>query len=481
MITKSFIKASLIYTVAGALPMASAIILLPFYIHYLPTDVYGALSLYLAFSLFVQIIVTYSFDSSAYIHYHDFKDDPEKLASFMSSAFIFMILIGAGVGIILVVLGDIIFKLIFEDPRISFYPFGIMSVLIGIFQSLSKVYNSILQSRERVVLFLRSNLFQFTLIAALTIGGLYFYPETLVGPIVGRLIAGIVVTGWVLYRVFNEFGLHFNYALLRSTFAFNHYSFLHQVQQWVINYFDRFLMLFFLPLSAIGIYDFALKCLIVIEFILNSLHNSFYPKVVSVISAQTSKGSTPELNRYYYGLTAVVMILVSSAIFMLPFLLDLFGNKQGYQGAVQYFPYIAITYLLRSMRHYFAVPYGILKYTKPLPFISFFIAVIKIGLMVLLIRKFGIYGVIASTLISAAIEIFMLKYVLSEKFDFQFNVFKIVIAPALLLGVVLIIEPLLSQDFPWVIHFFYLIVTGGFLLWVYRNELKLIKIPKILN
>lgn len=457
--------------------MASAIILLPFYIYYLPTHVYGALSLYLAFSLFVQIVVTYSFDSSAYIHYHDFKKDPERLSAFISSAYVFMILIGVGVGLILVALGDILFRLIFDDPRISFFPYGLMSVLIGIFQALSKVYNSILQSREKVVLFLWSNVLQFTLIGIFTIGGLYLYPETLAGPIGGRLIAGMVVTTWVLFRVFREFGFHFDYALLQSTFSFNHYAFIHQVQQWVINYFDRFLMLFFLPLSAIGIYDFAIKCLIVIEFILNGLHNSFYPKVVSVISAQTTKGTTPELNRYYHGLIAVVMIFVSGSIFALPFLINFLGNDKGYEDAAQYFPYIAITYLLRAMRHYFAVPYGILKYTKPLPIISFFIAAIKIGLMIFLIQEYKIYGVVAATLISAGIEIFTLKTVLSKKFNFQFNVFKIVIAPLTLLGVVIIVEPLLSRDFSWAVHLFYLVVTGGFLLWVYRNELKLIKFP----
>ena len=93
-ISKSFIKSSLIYTVAGMLPMASAIILLPFYIENLSTADYGALSIYLAFSLFIQILTTYSFDTSLYIHFHEFKHDPAKLSSFISSAFVLMLMIG---------------------------------------------------------------------------------------------------------------------------------------------------------------------------------------------------------------------------------------------------------------------------------------------------------------------------------------------------------------------------------------------------
>ena len=79
--------------------MASALILLPFYIQYLSTEVYGALQIYLAFSLLVQILVTFSFDTSVYIHYHEFKNDPKKLSVFISSAFVFMLLIGAVISV----------------------------------------------------------------------------------------------------------------------------------------------------------------------------------------------------------------------------------------------------------------------------------------------------------------------------------------------------------------------------------------------
>lgn len=461
--------------------MASAIILLPFYVYYLPTEVYGALSLYLAFSLFVQILVTYSFDSSAYIHYHDFKNDKEKLSAFVSSIFLFMLLLGAAVGLVLTVLGDLLVNLIFDNPKISFYPFGIMSVVIGIFQAINKVYNSILQSSEKQLMYLGSNFLYLLLVGAMTIAGLHWFPETLIGPIGGRLVAGIIIAGWTLYRVFNEFRCTFSYPLLKSTFGFNHYTFIHQVQQWGISYFDRFLLLFFLPLSTIGIYDFAIKCLIVIEFVMNSLHNSFYPKVVSTISAQPVKGSTPELNRYYYGLVAMVMIAVSASILALPIVIDIFKSDKGYQEAIQYFPYIAIMYLLRAIRYYFAIPYGVLKYTKPLPVISFIITVIKIALMLLVVRQYGIYGIVAASLISAILEIFLLKYLLTDKFDFQFNPFKMVVAPALLFISVLSIEPFVAQNLKWLTHIFYVLVTVGFLLWFYRHELKLFKLPKIFN
>jgi len=461
--------------------MASAIILLPFYISFLPTSVYGALSLYLAFSLFVQVLVTYSFDSSLYIHYHEFKGDEKKLAVFVSTAFIFMLIIGVVTGIVLVALGDWVFSLVFDDQKISFFPFGLMAVAIGIFQGLFKVYSNLMQSRQRPELFFWSNLLLFTLIAGLTIAGLYVFPSTLIGPIGGRVIAGFIAAAWVLFQIFREFGMQFNFALLKSTFGYNHYTFIYQIQQWVINYFDRFLMVFFLPVSAIGVYDFSLKCLVIIEFIMSGLHSSFYPKVVSEIMAQKEKGSTIELNRYYHGLTAVIMLMISAGILILPFLVDQLDSTQGYQEAIQYFPYIAIIYVLKSLRLYFAAPYGILKYTKPLSVIYFIVSVIKILLMVLLIGRFGILGVVLSSLIASAGEIMLLKYGIQERFQFKYNIFKLVITPLVLLGSVLLFEPTMGRDYPAQVHMFYVVLVIVFLVWVYRNELKTLNLSKLLR
>jgi O-antigen/teichoic acid export membrane protein len=149
--------------------MASAVILLPFYVQDLSLALFGKLSIYLAFSLLIQIIVTYSFDSSIYIHFHEYKRLPQKLNEFVSSAFLLMILIGIGVGFILAITGELLFEHVIPQSNISFYPYGIASVVTGIFQAIFKVHSSLLQTRERPVLFFWLNLGLFFLIAFLTI------------------------------------------------------------------------------------------------------------------------------------------------------------------------------------------------------------------------------------------------------------------------------------------------------------------------
>ncbi|HEY9007878.1 lipopolysaccharide biosynthesis protein [Ohtaekwangia sp.] len=473
-ISKRFIKSSLIYTLAGMLPMASAIILLPVYTTQLSTADYGALSIYLAFSLFIQILTTYSFDTSLYIHFHEFKHDQEKLSSFISSAFVLMLMIGGGVGLLSLALGDLTFSKFFTDKNISFFPYGILAAVTGIFQALLKVYNNLLQSREKPEEFFWTNLLSFLFIAGLTIVGLQLYPNSLIGPLGGRMVVAILAGTWVLSRVFSEFGIHFNLTLLRSSFQFNLYAFIYQLQQWVINYFDRFIMLFFMPLSDVGIYDVGVKCMSVIEFILNGLHSSFYPKVVSAVAAQKEKGTSLEINRYYHGFTSVVMILICLCIVVFPWVIDMFAHNPDYKRAIQYLPYIALVFIIRPMRLFFGIPYGALKYTKPLPVIYFVISAVKILCMVLLLNRLGIYAVVLGSVLSASVEVLLLRYQAKEKFQFRFNLFKIVLAPLVLFALIAVLEPLMGKQQPLTTHALYLVSCVALLFWVYRQEVRLI-------
>ena len=454
--------------------MASALILLPFYIYHLSTEVYGALSIYLSFSLLIQIIVTFSFDTSVYIHFHEFKNDHKKLATFISSAFVFMLFTGLGIGIIFSGIGDFVFRLALPDQNVSFYPYGIASVGAGAFQALFKVHSSLLQTREKPETFFWSNVLSFTMIASFTIIGLELYPNSLMGPIVGRFLAALISGVWVLVRIFREFGIKVDFTWLTSSFSFNTYTFIYQILQWINNYFDRIVMLVVLSLADIGVYAFATNCLIALELLMNSLHSSFYPKVVSQIMAQPLKHSSPDINRYYHGLMAVIMLSMCIGIFLLPWVIETFVKKAAYQETIPYLPFLATIYLFRTMRLFFTVPYGILKYTKPLPVVYIVVAGLKIVLMLLLMPSLELYGVVIASLASSAVEVVLLRFSIGNMFTFKFNFFKIVGAPAMLLMIIILFEVVFGTTNPYVLHGFYLVVCGGLLWWAYRNEIKLI-------
>jgi len=472
------------YTVAGALPMASAILLVPFYMVSLSTADFGALSIYLAFSYLIQLLTTYSFDASLFIHYHEFRHDKPKLSAFVSSAFVLMVFIGVGLAIIILPTGGSILTAIFTNKDVAFFPNGWLALGGGIFQAFFKVHSSLLQSREKPETFFWSNLILFAAIVIFTITGLNLFPQTLIGPLGGRMLALGLGSVWVVSRIFKEFGFHFDVKLLTTSFSFNFYTFIYQLQQWLINYFDRILMVFYLPLASVGVYDFAIKCLVGVELLMNGLHSSIVPKVIKLMSTQKEKGTSSEINRYYNGFIAIVMILVCGGIWIMPMAIDWISTlleRPAYKLSMNIVPYIAILFIGRSIRLYFALPYSILKYTKPLPVIYSVISIIKIGGMILLVKDLGIMGVIISSAASIIVEILLLYFLSKNRFDFRFNAYKILIAPSILLGVIVIVESTFLHDYENIRHFMYGTLCILVLSIVYRMDLKKIQLPRLIK
>jgi O-antigen/teichoic acid export membrane protein len=484
LVSKSFIKSSLAYTLAGALPVASAVILLPFYIAYLPTEVYGAMAICLAFSMLIQIITSYSFSTSLYVYYHEFKEDKIKLDVFISSAFMFMLLLGAMVTVILSLTGQLLFALL-PDLSISFFPYGLISVIVGIFQAVFKVYGNVLQIQEKPETFFWSNVVSFFIIGAATIVGLQVFPNTLVGPMGGRLLANGIMAIWVMSRVINQHGFHVKSPQKFTSFSFNAYTFLYQLLQWMINYFDRFIIMAFLPagaMASVGIYDFAVKCLAPVDFILNGLNASVNPQVIKKIHEQPKqKHTTPNINRYFYGIISVVMLLVCLEIVTVPFAIDWFLTDSQYADSLPYLPLIGATFILRALRSYFIMPYGALKRMKSLTWISIFINGLKIILMIVLLQAFGLYGIILATALSFLVEIFLMWYYLRHEYSMQFNAFKLMIAPFILFMTIVMGSFIL---WPVASAWYYLGYLGicVLLLWFsYRNELKNLDFYKIIR
>jgi O-antigen/teichoic acid export membrane protein len=461
--------------------VASAFILLPFYIYYLSTDTFGAFSIFLAFSILVQVLTTFSYDATLYIHYHEFKDDATRLSRYVGSV-LWVVAFNALILIVFFLLaGEYITELVFPGESLAFYPYGYVCLLIGVFQTIFKIHNNLLQSRQKPVIFFWSNLMLFSLIAGLTIWGLRRYPDSLAGPLGGRLVAAFVTGAWAGGRMIREFGLHFDWALLRSSLSFNFFTFIYQLQQWVMNYFDRVLLAFFLPLSTVGVYSFAVQCMLAIEFVVNGLFSSFYPKVVSTVMAQPVKAATPEVNRYYYGLTAIILLLVSGSVLVFPLLLEWFVDKGEYLASIPLIPFIGLLYIFKALRLYYSVPYGILKYTKPLPLIYLLVAGLKVAGMFLLVAPMGVYGIILSGLLSIWLEIVLLYRWGREKYAYKYNAFKLILLPVSLTVTIAIAEPLWGRSYPVAVHSLYVLVCLVLLFWVYRNEVKYLSPSKILN
>ena len=134
MISKSFLKSSLIYTIGGALPMIAGLVLLPFYTDYLNDLQFTQVAFYISVSLLMQILFSYSIESYFGIKYTRLKNDHVKQKEFIVTVAILLLVIGGGLLGLSALTGNFIFSQVFNHAfHMELWPYGFWSGLTAFF------------------------------------------------------------------------------------------------------------------------------------------------------------------------------------------------------------------------------------------------------------------------------------------------------------------------------------------------------------
>ncbi len=140
MISKGFLKSSIIYTIGGAMPMVGSILLLPFYTNYLNAQHFLQVSYYITISLLFQILFTFSLDTYFGIRYSKLAAHPEKQKEHIGGTAILLLLIGAFWLAITAISGNYTFSVVFKETlNMQFWPYGFYAVLTAFFNSYFRV------------------------------------------------------------------------------------------------------------------------------------------------------------------------------------------------------------------------------------------------------------------------------------------------------------------------------------------------------
>src|SRR5687767_10943223 len=115
MISKAFIKSSLLFTVGGALPMLASIILLPFYTNRLSDVHYTQVLFYISISLLFQILFSFSIESYFGIKYTQLSEDTAMQKKFVGTTSTILLFIGAGLLLLTAIFGNSLFSLVYAD------------------------------------------------------------------------------------------------------------------------------------------------------------------------------------------------------------------------------------------------------------------------------------------------------------------------------------------------------------------------------
>jgi O-antigen/teichoic acid export membrane protein len=473
MISRQFFKSSLIYSLIGALPYTTGVILIPFFTARLTPEQFGVNAIYFTFLYIIQLIASAGFDTYIGVNYFHFKDDRKSLREFIGTVLIVLITLGTAVFFLMMAGGSILFRLIFRgDALLQFFPFGMITVVTAILNGIFKTYSNLLVNQQRPERFFWLNISNFIIILGASLSILYLFPYTLYGPIIGRLVPAVVSCLLSVVLMTGEYGLKFSRRHLDGMLAFCGPMIVYGLMIWVVNYIDRYIIKYLMvDPTYVGIFDLAVKLTMGISLLHTGLINTIQPKVFGIWKDNDLRSSTPEVNRYYNGFTAVTLLVLPLVTIACPLLVPIVVKNPLYYQSFAFIGILCLGYATSPAFYLFLAPLFYFKKTKVLPKVFFFSAVIQVVMSSAMIWKFGLMGAVVSNFLIKPVQAFFLYLESRKVFHFKVNLWKLIYLPLIIIttGLVLyILSPDKTGVIPGLIQ---LAITSVLVYFTYRKEL----------
>lgn len=484
MITKSFIKSSLTYTVIGALPFASSIVLLPFYgnKNLLSTDDFGLLAIFIILSELARILFSFSAESflgNTYIHYRNSKLDEEK---FLGTSFLFLLMYGTILTFLFGLSGNLLISWIYPGKSIEFYPFGLISLITGFFNGIFKAYTSHLIFREKPTPYFWSNILHFTLVIVISIGGLYLFPQSLTGPIWGRFIGAMATFIWAVIFFVKHGRLSWDSKVFKHLIKYSAPIYFHNILYWVISNIDRYIILGLLNQGAVAVFDFALKITLAIEFLQNGLSAAIQPKV---FQQWKSKNDVPQgnvdVNKYFHVFALINLILIPLYLLLIPYFVPFLVNNSDLYQSFTLLPLLFAGMVVRIWYYVLASPVFYFQKTSILPKVFIITAVFQIVTTYLMVDFKGIQGAAITNFLTKILQVLVMFFYVKQFYRFKVNRAKLVVYPAilvLLLTIATLLDELCNNFMVYSLIGVASLILGYF---TYRKEISISWIKEMLK
>lgn len=456
------------------MPLLASVVLLFPYTDNLSTSLYGELAIYISFTLLLQIFFNYGLDNYVGIHHYDFQDDDKKLKDFVGTVVSYLLIIG-GILILLFALAGNTFFNIALSSNFSFYPYGFMSVLTAFCNSFFRTYVNFLFYKDKPVKYFLLNLFNFCITVLFCVIGLYKYPETLVGPMWGRMLSGafIFLVAFILYL--KEFGITWKPALLKDVQKFCFPVVLFFALNWVALYINNYIINAFGTTENVGIYDFALKCTLLIEFVQTGILGTINPRIYNLWKQKNVLQSSVEENRYHHVFSMFTVLFIACNIVVLPFVIQLFVRNSSYYDVFQFLPVLCASFVFRGIYNAYFNVVMYQKKTKALPKALAITSAFQIVLCVLLLQYFGIWGAVWSYVLAKPLQAFLLWLESKNMFSFQYNFMKVFGLPLIYFVSVLALQYLPTGLSAGWLSVLQLLIAVLLVLLVFRKDFKDVK------
>ena len=376
--------------------------MVPIYTYVLSNEQYGTIDLITMASLLLSGIIIMNLCEAVMRFAMDKNADYKKI----SSISVLAILVAALLSVIL------IYPIIIALGTFKGY-----EIVTTIYVFTSGIYILPLiyiRGQEKIRLYASLNILLTFITALLNIVFLVILKQGINGYIFASIISESIIFiiaffASQMYLCFKKFEI--DNALMKSMLKFSVPLLPNGIIWWIINSSDRYLVTYFLGISATGIYAVAYKLPSLLTMI-----SSIFMKAwqISVISNSDEKDKDIFSSKIFDNLLKMIFVCGSFIILILKVFMKIYVSDN-YYISWKYTPLLVLAFILLSLGSFFGTFYYAAKNTLGNMLSALFGAVINIILNIILIPKIGINGASLATCVSYFI-IFIYRSINTKKY-----------------------------------------------------------------
>lgn len=411
------ISNSIFYSAIGFFPVAISFFTLPIITRHVPPTDYGILTMVVAFTNLVSVIVSGQMESGVARIYFDY--DSEKRKAYFSTLFYTTSGIACAVLIFFLFFGDVFIHILYSKNDIKFTPYFLLSVINMLFSMPVGITTAFFKVQEKVKDLLIISLIATAISTSLIIYFVAVKHMGLVGYFLGMIIGSFVT--YLIHVMYFRTNLIFKFetAMLLENLHFSLPVIPHALGGYLFMYSDIIILEKYVAIAVIGVYSIANKFAMLLKMITNAFGSAFSP-----IFMQTSKNSIKDGQNAVYDISKGWLIVLAISYIILchagEYIIYMM-TPTSYHEAVFLLPILAMAYVFRGLYIMPINTFYFMKKTKYLLVATLSSGILNIILNILFIPYLGVWGAAITTMISFSINWIVLETLSKKTFQVHFE------------------------------------------------------------
>lgn len=408
-------KHSSIYAFGGIINRIGAFLLLPLYTNYLSIAEYGTLELVYSTASIVSSLLAVGVAHATLRFYFEYTDLAERRRLVSTSLIGSFVIVLCGI-IILWMLGGQLSKKILGSAE-SIYLIQ-LTLLIIVFELSTQIGYAYFRAKEYSQRFVFASLLQLIIQVIANYYTVAILGKGVEGVLMGNLLSVVLVWIYAVGVTTRECGLKFEITKFKNLLAYSFPFLLSSIVSVVLSRADRFLLMAFYSLEAVGIYALALKFISLIDVIFSEpFKNSYGAFRFSIIHQANAKELQSRIVVYVAAAVGFLALGISGfAINILRLL-----SPSQYWDAASIIPILAIGAIIGSVIYPFQTGILYAKKTRYVFYVSLIASLTQILLNVSLIPRFGAFGAALAVVLIALITALSVNWFSQRFYTVDYN------------------------------------------------------------